>query len=75
MLYIPERTLAHFAQREGLPIVENECPADKTSKLHEMKELIYEMVSRYPNLKTNVFGAMQRLPLPEWEVKKKSRFV
>ena len=70
MLYIPEKSIEHFAQREHLPIVENACPADKTSKRHEIKELIFELAGRYPELKTNVFGAMQRLPLPEWDVKK-----
>lgn len=70
MLYIPEQSILHFVQREQLPLVENECPADKTSKRHEIKELIYEMTARYPSLKDNVFGAMQRLPLPEWETKK-----
>lgn len=71
MLYIPEKSIEHFAQREHLPIVENQCPADKTSKRHEIKELIFELAGRYPELKTNVFGAMQRLPLPEWDVKEK----
>lgn len=70
MLYVPEQSIMHFAQREQLPIVENECPADKTSKRHEIKDLIYEMTARYPALKNNVFGAMQRFPLPEWDIKK-----
>ena len=26
----------------------------------------YELNGRYPGLKSRVFGAMQRLPLPEW---------
>ena len=73
MLYIPEKSIEHFAQRSGLPVVENECPADKTSKRHEIKELIYEMVERYPELKPNVFGAMQRLPLPEWGVQEREK--
>lgn len=71
MLYIPEQSITHFAEREQLPVVENECPADKTSKRHEIKELIYELTGRYPELKNNVFGAMQRLPLPEWDIKTK----
>ena len=29
-------------------------------------ELVKELGERYPNLKSRVFGAMQRLPLPEW---------
>ena len=68
MLYIPEQTLIHFAQRQALPVVENECPADKTSKRHEIKELIYDLMQQYPQLKDNVFGAMQRYPLEAWEV-------
>lgn len=72
MLYIPEKTLLHFAVRENLPVVKNECPADKTSKRHEVKDLIYALGERYPALKDNVFGAMQRLPLPEWDVKKEN---
>lgn len=73
MLYIPEKSIEHFARRENLPIVENSCPADKTSKRHEVKELIYELTGRYPDLKTNVFGAMQRLPLPEWGVQERDK--
>ncbi len=70
MLYIPEQTILHFAQREQLPVVENTCPADQTSKRHEIKELIYELGGRYPELKDHIFGAMQRYPLAEWGVKK-----
>ena len=70
MLYIPEQSLIHFAQREKLPVVENECPADKTSRRHEIKELVYELQGRYPHLKDSVFGAMQRYPLEAWGVEK-----
>ena len=33
------------------------------------KKLIYDLSQTYPDLKERVFGAMQRLPLPEWEPK------
>ena len=49
-----------------LPIVENPCPQDKTSKRHEIKQLIKTMSESYPDMKSKVFGAMQRLPLPGW---------
>lgn len=67
MLYIHERTLDNFAAREGLPVVQNRCPVDKTTKREEVKELIYNLSQTYPELKERIFGAMQRLPLPEWE--------
>ena len=69
MLYIHEKTVDNFARRMELPIVENRCPVDKTTKREEIKNLVYELSQRYPDLKERIFGAMQRLPLPEWEPK------
>lgn len=74
MLYLPEQTILHFAQREQIPVVENTCPADKTSKRQEIKRLIYDMVEKYPELKANVFGAMQRYPLENWDVTPRDKF-
>jgi len=67
MLYISEKTADNFAQRMQLPVVENRCPADKVTKRTEVKELIYDLSARYPDLKDRIFGAMQRYPLEEWE--------
>ena len=67
MLYIHEKTVDAFAKRMALPVVENRCPADKHTKREEIKELVYKLSARYPDLKERIFGAMQRLPLPEWE--------
>lgn len=67
MLYISELTVAHFAERMELPIVHNRCPADKNTKREEIKQLIRTLNEDYPGLKDRIFGAMQRLPLPEWE--------
>lgn len=69
MLYIHEKTVDTFASREGLPVIENRCPIDKVTKRTEVKELVYELSGRYPDLKERIFGAMQRQPLPEWEPK------
>lgn len=73
LLYLPERTLAHFAQQAGLPVVHNTCPADKHTKRQEVKELVYTLSAAYPDLKERIFGAMQRLPLPAWEPKGRYR--
>ncbi len=67
MLYIHEKTVDHFARRMELPVVENRCPVDKSTKREEVKTLIYELSQTYPDLKERIFGAMQRYPLPEWE--------
>ena len=67
MLHIHERTVDNFALRKQLPVIENRCPVDKTTKRTEVKDLVYTLSQTYPDLKERIFGAMQRYPLPEWE--------
>ncbi|MEA4964806.1 MAG: ATP-binding protein [Oscillospiraceae bacterium] len=66
MLYLSEQTITHFAEKMALPVVHNNCPADKQTKRQEVKDLIYRLSADYPDLKARIFGAMQRLPLPAW---------
>lgn len=68
MLYLTESMVRRFAEERALPVVHNPCPADKHTKREEIKELIAALSQTYPDLKNRVFGAMQRLPLPEWGV-------
>jgi len=67
MLYVHEKTVENFAQRQQLPVVTNRCPVDKNTKREEIKQLVFELSKTYPDLKDRIFGAMQRLPLPEWQ--------
>ena len=66
MLYIHERTIANFVRRQELPIVHNPCTADKNTKREDVKQLLYELEGRYPDLKKHIFGGLQRSPLPGW---------
>ena len=66
MLYLHEKTVDGFVQRSQLPVIHNRCPVDKNTKREEIKQLIYELSEKYPDLKERVFGAMQRFPLPAW---------
>lgn len=68
MLYLNELQVAHFAEEHMLPVVENNCPAEKRTKRQEIKDLIFTLQATYPELKDRIFGAMQRYPLPEWQV-------
>lgn len=67
LLYCTEGMIRGAAARNNLPIVQNPCPANGYTRRQEVKELVHELSGRYPKLKDYVFGAMQRLPLPEWE--------
>lgn len=71
MLYITEQQVAHFAERQKLPVVRNTCPADKHTKREEIKRLVYELSGRYPDFKAHIFEGMQKLPLPEWGIASK----
>ena len=66
MLYVGEKAVESFSKRMELPVVHNTCPADKNTKRQEVKDLLAVLQKQYPDLKTKIFGAMQRLPLPEW---------
>ncbi len=68
MLYLTESMIRNFAAEQQLPVVHNICPSDKHTKRQEIKDLIVTLSATYPDLKNRVFGAMQRLPLPEWGV-------
>lgn len=67
MLYIKEQTIDNFISRQQLPVLTNRCPVDKNTKREEIKKLVYDLSATYPDLKERIFGAMQRLPLPEWQ--------
>ena len=67
MLYVGENTIKSLAKRYALPVVKNPCPMDGESKRQEVKELVGELTSKYPDLKGKIFGAMQRFPLDGWE--------
>ena len=68
MLYAGEQRIAALAETLALPVVENPCPQDKASKRYEIKSLIRTLAADYPDLKSKVFGAMQRAPLDGWEI-------
>ena len=67
LIYAGEQKIANVAAALNLPIVENPCPQDKASKRKEIKDLLKAMGADYPDMKSKVFGAMQRMPLPGWE--------
>lgn len=68
LIYAGEQKIMNLADSLDIPIVENPCPQDKASKRYEIKQLIKTLSATYPDMKSKVFGAMQRLPLPGWGI-------
>ena len=67
LIYAGEQKIASLCEKLNVPIVENPCPQDKTSKRYEIKQLLAGMCAQYPDMKSKIFGSMQRLPLPGWQ--------
>jgi len=68
MVYAGEGTVRNLAAKCALPVVTNVCPMNGASKREEVKTLLKTLSATYPDLKNKIFGAMQRLPLPGWEL-------
>ena len=67
LIYAGEQKISNLCGQLNVPIVENPCPQDKTSKRYEIKQLLAGMCAQYPDMKSKIFGSMQRLPLPGWK--------
>ena len=70
MLYADEAMTASIARRYSLPVVKNTCPMDGVSKRQDVKELIEKLSLEQKDLKPKIFRAIQRFPMPGWEVVK-----
>ena len=68
MIYAGEQRIANLCECMGLPVVKTTCPMDRDSKRKEIKDFISSLQEDYPDIKTKIFGAMQRLPLDGWEI-------
>ena len=73
MLYVQEREVRGAVRRLNLPVVENPCPANGSTRREEMKVLLRQLEDRYPNLRKKIFGAIQRYPLYGWSLEEDQR--
>ena len=73
LLYVQEREVRGAVKRLALPVVDNPCPANGSTKREEIKQQILELDKRYPNLKKKIFGAIQRYPLYGWSLEEEQR--
>lgn len=68
LLYCHEDEVRRAAAELKLPVVQNPCPANGSTRRQEVKELLLQLEERYPNLRQKIFGAMQRYPLYGWNL-------
>ena len=66
MLYVGEKAIIKLVETQKLPVVHNTCPMNGVSKREEIKTLLKTLSKDHPDIKSKIFGAMQRLPLEGW---------
>lgn len=63
MLYVDEKEIRSFAQKENLPTMVSKCKADGNTERQKMKDFIYDMQRDNRDIKEKVFNAMLRANL------------
>ena len=60
MIYMPEKDVKEFTNKNELPVISSPCPADKTTERESMKQLLHTLEKENKGLRYRIFGAMQR---------------
>ena len=60
MLYLPEKVVRTFAEKEELPVIKSPCPADGNTERTEMNKLLNDLERKSSGLRYRIFGALQR---------------
>ena len=60
MLYMPEKEVKAFSQKNELTVTPSPCPADTTTQREEMKQLLHTLERDNKGLRHRIFGAIAR---------------
>ena len=73
LLYCHEEEVRVGVARLRLPVVQDPCPANGSTRRQEVKELLVGLEEKYPSLRRKIFGAGQRYPLYGWNLEEMER--
>ncbi len=62
-LYVQEKEIVYFANKNPMPVAPSLCPADKNTRREWIKADLREKSRAIPDLKAKIFGAMLRAGL------------
>lgn len=71
LIYVPEKSIKYFVNKENLPVVKSPCPADGNTKRETTKQLIYALEKEIPDLSSRLFGAVERSAIDGWGIKER----
>ena len=60
MIYMPEKDVKEFTNKNELPVITSPCPADKTTERESMKQLLHALERENKGLRYRIFGAITR---------------
>lgn len=60
MIYLPEKDVRYFANKQNLPVIPSPCPADGNTRREEMKQFLAKLDRENKGLRYRIFGAIQR---------------
>ncbi|MBO0421662.1 tRNA 2-thiocytidine biosynthesis TtcA family protein [Enterococcus plantarum] len=60
LLYVEEKQIIQFVQRETLPVIFNPCPVDKKTKREEIKHLVDGLAQSYPDMREKFIMGMEQ---------------
>lgn len=66
MVFIEEREIENLTKRVEIPIVKSKCPADGCTERQNVKELIEELKTKYPDIKQKTIKALQKSNITSW---------
>jgi len=66
MIYVEEKTIINYVKAENIQIVKNPCTMNGVSKREEVKTLLKTLGIEHRDIKSKIFGAIQRLPIKGW---------
>ncbi|MGM0237510.1 tRNA 2-thiocytidine biosynthesis TtcA family protein [Enterococcus sp. AZ103] len=67
MIYVEEKSIIRYVEREDLPVIFNPCPVDKQTKREEIKELVTNLSKTYPDIRQKfIMGIEQGTAADFW---------
>lgn len=73
MMYVPENSVIAFQKKMSIPVVENTCPVDGSTKRAYAHELVQKIQQDVPQMKDRVMHAIMEAGFDDWPKKKPMR--
>lgn len=67
LIYVPEKEIRKFIKREDIQAMPKNCPMDGVSTREDMKEMLYKLSIKIPNVRANLIGAIKRAGINGWK--------